>query len=531
MQENIFQSEDPIFYNLNQGEFKDNFYFGKVISVKSQQTNCVILSDRNFFVDYESVKVKEEINENGRVKKIKVPMGINEITENGLHYRNPIIDCSNFWSNEAINEFILNQDPRIDKTELFNQIKNQLIKYMDIHDSRIYDLITSYIIGTYCFSLFNSYGYLFLNCEKNSGKTKLTNLIGYMAFNSINATNPTESSLFRLCESNKPTFLIDDFERIEDDKQKYISQILKTGYKKGGQTLRTDTNNNNQVRLFDLYSPKVINNVGELDEITLSRCIVIRLLRTKTEKGRLEPKETNKIWKEIRDNCYLFIMQNWKEIKEIYTNYQTDLFNNRDLEISKGILSIAKFISQETHQNIESYLLDSFQDRDYIDYSTNKNYLLFKTMYDYVKDTKLHTTLEIETWIKMEYPDIFDKDKKMSYWIGKTLSKIPLFKNNKLRSSNSRQYLLSKEIIKDYMERQNYPFELSQMSETAPVYQINDDEVKELSEEIRDTCQICKQQTFVKYTSIKDIGKNYCDNCVNSDIRKQKSKELLDQMY
>lgn len=528
MQIDLFKTKDPVFYNLNQGVFNECFYFGKVHYVENQPTDAVIFSNGQCLLDLSAIKITKEELIDGKIKKLKVPYGENQIKENGMNYKNSIVECSYFWSNEAIDYFINGNSKVIDKTELFNEIKTELEKYMDIEDKRVFDLVTSYILGTYCFSLFNSYGYLFLNCEKNSGKTKFTNLMGFMTFNSINATNPSEASLFRLCEANKPTFLIDDYEKMEDDKQKYINQILKTGYKKGGQTLRIDTNENNRIRMFDLYSPKIINNVGDLEEITLSRCIVIRLLRTKTDKGKIDPIESNPIWKAIRDKCYLFIMQNWKQIKEIYDSYQTDAFNNRNLEISKSILSIAKYISPEAHNNVESYLKESFEDRDFVDYSSNKHYLLFKIMLDKVYEPRDYEIDEIVSWIKEDY-DNFGEQKKYNYWIGRTLSKIPIFKEKRSRTSKKRIYFLSKELIIDYMERQNYLIESTQMSQITPLS--NGDEVTELKNDIMDDCVMCKEHKFVKFTSKKDRGNNYCVDCVNNDIQKQKNKELLDKIF
>jgi len=524
MEIDIFKTKDPVFYNLNQGVFNDNFYFGKVIYVENQPTDCVILSNGQYYVDYESIKITKEEVIDGKIKKLKLPLGDNQIKVHGLNYKNSIVECSYFWSNSSIDDFIHQRAETINKTELFNEINSKFKHYMDIDDNRIFDLVTCFVLGTYCFMLFNSMGYLFLNCEKNSGKTKLTNIIGYMSFNAINATNPTEASLFRLCESNKPTFLIDDFEKIDDDKQKYINQILKTGYKKGGQTLRADTNENNRIRLFDLYSSKVVNNVGDLEDITLSRCILIRLLRTKTEKGKLDPIESDPIWRNIRDKCYLFIMQNWKDIKDIYDNYKTEAFNNRDLELSKGILSIAKLINPEIHTNIESYLKESFEDRDFIDYTSNKHYILFKTIYERVDKPKEYDVEEIVSWLKKD-TELFNEPKNYNYWVGKTLSKIAMFKEKSGKSSKKRNYFLSRELLTDYMERQGYPLQESQMSEMS--YKLLDDEIKELPTDIYDDCVICKEHKLVHFTSKITTGRNYCKECV---VR-EKNNELLNKVY
>ncbi len=522
MIENIFKNKEPKFYHLAQGIHNNNFYFGKVVYIKNQPTDCIVLSNKQYLVDYNRINtIKEEKGADNKIKKFKGPLGDNQIKLAGINYRNNLLEQNTFWSNESINQFITNESEPINKRNLFYEIKNTYDYYLDVKDPRIFDIMTCFVIGTYCFTMFDAYGYPFVNSEKNSGKTKLTNITGYLAFNAINATNPTESALFRLCEANKPTFIIDDYEKIDDDKQRYINQILKTGYKKGGQTMRTESRNNMfSVKLFDLYSPKIINNTGDIDDITLSRCFIIRLLRTKTEKGKRSPDENDDIWQEIKNKIYTFIIQNWKAIYEIYKNYQSSKFNNRDLEVSKGILSVAKYIGDDIHQNIEDYLSDSFDDRDYIDYSTNKHYLLFKTIHDHIDTSDYYTVKQIESWLNKD-PENFPTYKNYSYWVGKTLSKIPIFKKNKKKKARGREYFISKDILEDYMGRQGYPFE----DTLENIIEFNKDKLKELNEPIRDNCYNCKILQYVKYTSILTTGRNYCDTCVTKDTNKETKKE------
>jgi hypothetical protein len=485
-------------YNkLGQGIFRDKFYFGRLVFIESQKTNAVIFSDETVLVDYSNIKKVA----GGK----KVPIGENELLLNGFNYRGDLPGFVPSWSNEGVKSFI--DLEKLDGQKLFESIRAELEYYLDVKDTRILDLVTIYILTTYCYSLFNSIGYLFFNSDKESGKTKAMRLTGLMCFNPINATNPSESALFRLCDCIQPTLLIDDFEKIEDEKQPAIMQILKIGYKKDGQTIRTEKIHDKfEPTVFDVYSPKIISNTGGLDSITLSRCIVIRLLKTKTKKGSLEPDAYDPKWQIIRDQCYSFVMQNWKRIRENYLNYKKELFNNRQLELVRGILALAETINPEVALRIGDFLKQSFEDRDLQDISNDWSFLLFSSMLEQVQEKRFYAVSEVSVWCRDKI--VLDREGALNKWVGKTLSKIPLFK--KRRVGSGVEYLLSQELVKEYMELTGYPIDTTL---TTPTTLIRGDEVKELQNPISDTCFSCKQQKFVKYASVKVIGHNYCPEC------------------
>jgi len=252
----VLTSSNIKYQNLNQGVFEDKFYFGKIIHTLKKPTEIQILSNKKYLINYNKVDNKD-------------PEWNNEIIDSKFYYKQAPLDICPTWSNESVNKFTKETAPIIDKKELYTQIQSQLEKYMDVIDDRIYDLVTTYILGTYCYSLFKSYGYLFFNSDRESGKTKFMNLIELMCFNPINATNPSESALFRICELNCPTLLIDDYEGQDEERQRIINQILKVGYKRGGAVIRTERSKNDsfEVRSFEVYSPKVISNTQNLMQL------------------------------------------------------------------------------------------------------------------------------------------------------------------------------------------------------------------------------------------------------------------------
>ena len=501
MRDNIFNSPDQVNYNLNQGIFRNKFYYGKVVNSGDKATDAIVFSDGKYVVDRSRQKRDKNPDDENK----------NEIKECGLEYKYGLFNVGTFWSNQSIDKFVNGEAPQVNARELYSKIREQFEYFIDVKDPRIFSVSAVYDIGTYCFEIFSAYAYLFYNSEKESGKTKKMKLHELMCFGAVNATSPTESALFRVCALRKPTLVIDDYEQIEEDRQKMIGQILKVGYKRGGQTIRSEKILDRfEPTIYPVYSPKIIGNTTDLDSITLTRCIVIRLLKTATSKGSREPNENNPIWQNIRDDCYLFIMQNWEEIQEIYQKYESTKFNNRNLELVKGILSIASLISKDVHDEIEGFLEDSFEDRDIEITCNDWHYLLFQRIAENVKSDDWYAVSVVSEWCAADIT--ISNTKSRARWIGKTLSKIPLFKKRRIAAGMG--YHLTKKAIVEYMRIHGYP--IPEPNPNAPKFTTYRDEpIIENELAPYGQCDVCKQPSFLKYKR-KETEISYCEECVQN---------------
>jgi len=350
----------------------------------------------------------------------------------------------------------------IDKDEIYERIRKKVEYYIDLQTPEEADLITCFIIGTYCYEIFSAFPYLFFNGLKNSGKTKSKMFIQLLSFNAVDVSNISEASFFRTIEGSKGTLCVDEYENMSDEKRKLLNQLLNSGYQKGQYAIRTERVSNNKFKniKYSLYSPKIICNIEGLNAVTQSRTITIRMLKTKKIQGKREPNVKHSFWQEVRNDLYLLIMQNWQEInqKRIQIENTTSELNARDNEKWKPIITISKFISETKYLEIVKYAGIKVKETDN-DLTGDWNYLLLKCMYENSKQDSedYYKVKTIKEWTDKE----IHTDVDLSRWIGKTLKKMPIFKS---RNNPDSEYRFNKILVKDMMERLNYPVESSNIT-------------------------------------------------------------------
>jgi len=467
---------------LAQGELNGKWYFGKSLNGK-KPLDSVLIEDGTYLINKEMLLTpKEKYSE----KSLNMP---NEIAKYGFITGQPLITKNNFMSEDFIKEYskdrlqenksinkiyseqlnrtyyavyktlLKKEIPEADKQNLPDLIRTIQDYYMDLTNQELTYLTTNYVLSTYVYELFDAMGYLFMSSDPATGKTKWANILKNMSFNSVDVTSPSESVLFRLTESSKGLLFIDDYDKVDEKKKAQIEQILKVGYRKGGKTCRTEKIGDLFLpTFFDVYCPKIITNTEGLDYITETRCIPLHLLRTKTNKGKLSVNNTDIFWQRIRDCCYLWAFKNWKTIKKNYTKIDEANLNNRDLELIKPVLAVAKTNNEKDYNLVLKLAQGLFNNRETPDFSKDWKYLMFCELKKYFED-EYSIEKNSETYIKPSkiselmlnngHFNQYDKAKPTPKWVGSRLTECGLFESK--RVTTGRCYKISLKKIKEYM--------------------------------------------------------------------------------
>lgn len=266
------------------------------------------------------------------------------------------------WELDKIREFLEGGEEIVSKEEVYKKIKTIYQKNIYYGFDEWFDFDTCWDIGTYFFNLFSTFPIYERRGIRGSGKTKAMSISRNIAFNSSDTIliNPSESSLFRETNDKRFTKYIDEAEKlfrftkygVEPDQR---IDLINSSYKKGSSVPRVEKIGNKfQTVYYKTYSPTQIGSINGLYGATEDRAIVHISTRIPKEdpRGEREVNDNNPIFQEIRNELYLLMFQNWKEIREIYSSLKCEKLKQRQFELWKPILTIARFIDDSTYDEM-----------------------------------------------------------------------------------------------------------------------------------------------------------------------------------
>lgn len=276
--------------------------------------------------------------------------------------------------------------------------------------------------------------------------------------------NPSVSSIFRGVDISQNTQFFDEVENYNEKDKRDMFSILNAGYTKGGSIVpRIDRNKDGTFKRekFKVYSPKMFASVSEIEVATFrSRTIEVYTLSTnKQVKDMINLSEEDKRrFTYLRDDYYLFWLQNWKKIKEIHDNLPDIQIYGRNLQIIKPILALAKFFG--LYDSMLNFFRTEMEEKKDELVESDRNFILLKTLFDMVKRNKTYwlRVSEIVDNYNSELGDLKgfkDAYKCTNKSLGKQLKRLNLNKN-KRRLSYGMEYYFEINLILDRIKRYGY---------------------------------------------------------------------------
>jgi hypothetical protein len=162
--------------------------------------------------------------------------------------------------------------------KLVAEIKDFIHRYADVSAFRE-DLTAHFVLMTWLYDLFTAVPYLRFLGEPGTGKSRMLQVAGHLAYKGIFAGGATTSSpLFRLIEVYRGTLVIDEADYKSSDAWVDIIKILNAGLK-GVPVLRSEkVGDTYEPRPYDVYGPKILGNRFKFDDWALeSRCITLEM--------------------------------------------------------------------------------------------------------------------------------------------------------------------------------------------------------------------------------------------------------------
>ncbi len=278
-----------------------------------------------------------------------------ETPEKGLILRNRDVSTARF-STKGIAAFI-EKTHEVNIPELYKHIYAYIRRYIFLADTRVISYLSLWVMGTYLFSIFRYYPYIWLNAEKGSGKTLLMEILAAVAFNGELVTNPTEATLFRDVACNMTTLFIDEVENLrkqDKDAVGAVMAVLNTGFCKSGNVKRMEKTPEGKfaLRAFPTYSPKVFAGINEINDVLQDRTVRIRLLKKKDAEITERYKGTDEVLRlqgAIRDGLYTFALSYGDQVAQLYngeagTIEGVEHLSGRELDIWEPVFLLANVV-------------------------------------------------------------------------------------------------------------------------------------------------------------------------------------------
>lgn len=239
------------------------------------------------------------------------------------------------WGVDNLNKLFENppstDNIQVSGIEIYNKIKDNLRKYIELENEADYIILPAWIMGTYYFPSFSAFPYIHIKAPKASGKSQCLNFILQTAFNAIKA-RASLPALRDTVDSMRGTYIMDQADSLHRNNMEDFLDVLTDSYKRGGGGIRKmiATKNAWNVEEFDAYGPKAFGSISQLPEDLRDRCIVTPLIRSKKNHPQIEEEDT--LWKEIRGDLYLFLIDNFQYVSTVYK------FKIRQYRENKGVL-------------------------------------------------------------------------------------------------------------------------------------------------------------------------------------------------
>ena len=209
-------------------------------------------------------------------------------------------------------------------------------------------VVALWVVHTYLVSAIDCTPYLAItSAEKQSGKTRLLEILETIVANPWLTGRVTAAVLSRKVDSEQPTLLLDESDAAFGGEKEYaeaLRGVLNTGYRKGGKiSCCVGKGAETMFKDFSTFSAKAIAGIGKLPDTVADRSIPIRLKRAVKAEGGVQRFRRREIAAEaaqLGSQIGTFALTITEAIKEARPQMPDEL-TDRQQDAAESLFSIA----------------------------------------------------------------------------------------------------------------------------------------------------------------------------------------------
>ena len=224
---------------------------------------------------------------------------------------------------------------------LITDLESYIRSYASLAEACHSLVIALWLVATHAWQEFDAFPYLVVtSATKRSGKTRLLELMSFVASNSRLIADISPAALYRTIDAERPTLLVDEAEMLSSAKSEYRS-LLNTGYRRGQTVKRHDGD-------FETYCPKAFALIGDVHDTLRDRSIVIEMMRGEPTR-RFVYATANEEGAALREMVSAAVTSRAREITEALPRFEglRWLINDRDEEIWTPLFVLCRLLCPE----------------------------------------------------------------------------------------------------------------------------------------------------------------------------------------
>jgi hypothetical protein len=221
---------------------------------------------------------------------------------------------------------------------LIAELESYIRSYVTLAETSYALVIALWLVATHAWTVFDAFPYLVVtSATKRSGKTRLLELISFVASNPRPLVNISPAALYRTISADKPTLLIDEAEMFSSAKSEF-RPLLNSGYRRGQTVRRHDAD-------YETYCPKAFALIGDVHDTLRDRSIVIEMMRGEPTR-RFVYAAAKEEGGALREMTNATVSSKAEEITEALCSFEglPWLINDRDEEIWTPLFVLCRLL-------------------------------------------------------------------------------------------------------------------------------------------------------------------------------------------
>lgn len=221
---------------------------------------------------------------------------------------------------------------------LITDLESYIRSYVRLAEACYALVIALWLVATHVWEAFDAFPYLVVtSATKRSGKTRLLELVSFVAFKSRLVANISPAALYRTIDAEKPTLLVDEAEMLSSAKTEFRS-LLNPGYRRGQTVKRHDGD-------FETYCPKAFALIGDVHDTLRDRSIIIGMMRGEPAR-RFVYAAAREEGVALREMINAMVSTKAQEITEALPRFEglRWLINDRDEEIWTPLFVLCRLL-------------------------------------------------------------------------------------------------------------------------------------------------------------------------------------------